>query len=74
MKSIGEELKYQRENNGFSQSEIAKETGFSQAAISMWERGELAPSIYACIKLANIYGITLDELVGRDVEKTDKNI
>lgn len=69
MRSIGEELQYQRESNCLSQTELAKKTGFTQAAISLWEKGERAPSIYACIKLADIYEISLDELVGRDFVK-----
>ena len=30
-----------------------------------WERGEVIPSIEVCIKLADFFNITLDELVGR---------
>ena len=64
--SLGENLKYYRENAKLSQSGLAKEMHISQQAISLWEKDERAPSVFVCIKLADFYGITLDELVGRD--------
>ena len=65
MLSIGESLKYQREQNNLSQSELAKKTGLKQQMISWWEADKGLPNIEFCIKLADFYGITLDELVGR---------
>ena len=60
-----EALKYQREINGCTQSTLAKETGISQQKISYYESGKHSPSIDDCIILADYYGISLDELVGR---------
>ena len=64
-KTLGERLKEFRENAGFSQIELANQTNISQQAISLWERNERIPNIQACIALADFYGISLDELVGR---------
>ena len=64
--NYAEGLKYQREINGLTQSELARQTKISQQNISYWERGIKEPSITFCITLADFYGITLDELVGRD--------
>ena len=61
----GESLKYQREMKGYTQSTLAKETGISQQKISYYESGKHSPSIDDCIILADFYGISLDELVGR---------
>ena len=66
MLNFGEALKYQREVSGLNQPELAKKIGTSQQNISRWERGEVLPNIDFCVRLANFYGITLDELVGRD--------
>ncbi|MBE5734292.1 MAG: helix-turn-helix transcriptional regulator [Clostridiales bacterium] len=63
---IGTNFKLIRQLNKKSQMEIAKETGISQKAISFWERNEREPTITNCIKLADYYNISLDELVGRD--------
>jgi len=67
--NIGEALKYQREVNGISQNALAKATGISQPKISYYESNKHLPLIDDCIKLADFYGITLDELVGRDLLK-----
>lgn len=66
--NYGETLKYHREIFGLSQHELANKTGINQVNISRWERGEVLPNIEFCVQLANFYGITLDELVGRDVK------
>lgn len=69
--NIGANLKYQRTVANKSQQEISKATGISQQALSTWENEKKMPTIDKCIILANYYGITLDELVGRD---KDSNI
>lgn len=63
--TYGEELKYQREIRGLSQSELARATGLKQQMISHWEANKSAPSIDVVVALANFYGISIDELIGR---------
>lgn len=65
----GKELKYAREERALSQNDLSKKTGISQQNISLWERDERIPSIEFCVKLADFYGITLDELIGRKYER-----
>ena len=69
MKNYGEALKNHRESNNLSQLELAKHTGLSQQAISLWEKNLRVPSIANCEILADFYGISLDELVGRDFKE-----
>lgn len=64
--NYGEALKYQREEAGLSQLELSKKIGTSHQNISRWEKGEVLPSIDFCVKLADFYGITVDELIGRE--------
>ena len=64
--NIGNSFLTIRKLNKKTQKEIAKETGISQKAISFWERNERTPNVIDCIKLADYYQISLDELVGRD--------
>ena len=66
--NYGEALKYQRETAKLSQGQLAKAVGTSQGNISRWENGEVLPNIDFCVKLAEFYGITLDELVGRNID------
>lgn len=64
--NYGEALKEHRKAYGYTQERLAKETGIFQPNISAWENNVYAPSIDFCVQLADFYGITLDELVGRD--------
>lgn len=65
MINYGEALRTQREVVGLSQNQLAKQTGIRQDNISRWERGEVLPNIDFCVKLADFYHISLDELIGR---------
>ena len=66
MINYGEALKNQRESSGLTQLELANATNIKQQNISRWELNQAVPNIDFCVKLADYYGITLDELVGRD--------
>ena len=68
MANLGEELKFHRQKANLSQQELAKLINTSQQNISRWEKNEVEPSITFCIKLADYYGISLDELIGRDIK------
>ena len=62
----GEILKEQREKLGLSQSIVASKINTSHQNISRWESGKIMQSIDFCVKLGDLYGISLDELIGRD--------
>ena len=40
--------------------------------VGLWERDEVTPTIYNLCDLADIFGVTLDELVGRRAGKEQK--
>ena len=61
----GEELKYHRLKLNKSLRQVENETGISNENLSRWERNLVSPSIENCVKLADYYGVTLDELIGR---------
>lgn len=67
--NYGEALKFQREYFNLSQNELSAKTGISQENISRWEANKIVPNIDFCVKLADFYGITLDELIGRSFGK-----
>ncbi|MDE6520859.1 MAG: helix-turn-helix domain-containing protein [Ruminococcus sp.] len=56
-------LKILRKQKGLTQEEIAEKLGVSRQAVAKWEHGDTMPDIESCIKLADIYGITVDLLV-----------
>lgn len=52
-----------RKSHGYSQDALAEKLGISRQAVSKWERGESSPDTDNLIALANLYGITLDQLL-----------
>ncbi len=74
----GERLKYLREKNGLTQKDIAIRLGVESAAISKYELDMREPNIEALKKLATIFNVSIDYLLGRTpdvfVYESDKNI
>jgi len=63
---IAENLKKLRKENNQTQEEAAEALGISPQSVSKWERGETLPDITLLPALANLYKVSLDELVGMD--------
>ena len=62
---LGKRLASLRKEKGYSQEDLAAKLGVSRQAVSKWENGEASPDTDNLIALADIYGISLDELVGK---------
>lgn len=61
--TIGEFLAIQRKARGLTQQEVADMLGISNKTLSSWESGRSYPDILALPALAEIYGVTVDEIV-----------
>lgn len=55
-----------RKANGLTQLELAEKLNYSDKAISKWERGESLPDVYMLLVIANMFEITLNDLVSED--------
>ncbi len=55
-----------RKGKNFSQRQLAKEIGTSQANLSRWEKGINEPSIIECWKIADFFGVSIDFLCGKE--------
>lgn len=64
---LGEKLLKLRKKFGYSQQELADKLSVTRQTISNWECGQGAPTIDMAMKLAAIFGISLDDLVGEQV-------
>lgn len=49
-----------------TQEELSNKLGGSKNLVSNYENGISTPDIYTLVKLADVFDITLDELVGRE--------
>lgn len=61
---LGRQLKLVREENGFSQDEIAKRLGKNQNTISSWEVGRTQPKLKDLHALCDLYNCTYEHLTG----------
>ena len=57
-------LKHARHRTGFTQREVAKETGIPHSTIANYETGRTQPDIENLGILADFYHISLDWLIG----------
>ena len=62
---ISHNIKLFRKNMGLTQEGLANLLNAKKSLISNYENGYSTPDIYTLIKLADIFQISLDELVGR---------
>ena len=60
---IAERLAARRKQAGLSQEALAERLGVSRQAVSKWERSESSPDTDNLIALAQLYGVSLDELL-----------
>ena len=63
LKHIGMELRVARVRNGKTSTQISKITGLSAAAILTIERGESDAKILSLKRLADAYGISLNNIL-----------
>lgn len=63
---INTNLKRLRNLHQFTQEMLAEKLGVSRQVIAKWERGESTPDLNLCVKLAEMYDVTLDNLVNYD--------
>lgn len=62
--SLGENLQRLRKEKGLSQEEVARRLYVSRQSVSKWELDQSEPGVAYLKSLAELYGVTLDELAG----------
>lgn len=80
--NLGKKIKESRQKAGLTQEKLADKLGVSPQAVSKWENGSNMPDIILLPALADVFDITVDELLGcvrvmpndrfRDVIASDK--
>ena len=71
---IGEILKEKRKEYQLTQEQVSEKIFVSRKTISNWEAGKTTPDIESLIRLANLFDLSLDNLLleGSDVVKKIK--
>ncbi|WP_077303087.1 helix-turn-helix domain-containing protein [Virgibacillus pantothenticus] len=63
---FGDKLKKCREERGWSQEKLANELHVSRQAVYKWEANKGYPDIQNLIRISDLFGITIDELIRGD--------
>ena len=66
---LGERIRDLRKEKGYSQQQMARKLHITQGAISQWENGTTTPAADQLSALADVFEITVDELLGREEKK-----
>ena len=62
-------IRYRKAAN-LTQAELAQKINYSDKSVSKWESGNGVPDIYIFLKLADLYGVTVNDLGGENSSKT----
>lgn len=68
---LAKNLRYLRKKRGWTQGDVAKRIGKSVPAVNKWEIEENNPSMKVLPTLANLFGVTIEDLMSTDLEKKD---
>ncbi len=68
---LGEKIKLYRESKNMTQGEVAEILGVKATTISKYESGTLEPNIESLKKLAELFDVSIDELLKEEDEKFD---
>lgn len=62
-KLIGANIAAYRKKAGLTQAGLAEKLNYSDKAVSKWERGESVPDVLTLVQLAELYQITVNDLL-----------
>ena len=69
--TMGSVIINHRKRLGLTQEALAQELGVTNQAVSKWELEQACPDVTLLPALADIFGITIDELFGREPKKQE---
>ena len=71
---LSNNIKSLRMQNGLTQKELADKLHITSQAVSRWEKGEVEPSVSTIGQMAEIFGVTTDEIIGGPDKKPAEKI
>lgn len=66
--SLADKLASLRAASGLTQEEVATHLGITKAAVSKWECGQSMPDVAMLPLIAELYGVSIDDLFGRSAD------
>ena len=72
--TLGKRIMENRKRLGWTQDRLAEQMGVSAQAVSKWENDQSCPDISLLPRLAELFGITVDELLGHKSAKVREGL
>ena len=69
--NFSEIIAFYRRKLGLTQEALAQRLGVTNQAVSKWESGQSCPDIALLPQIADLFGITIDQLFGREPKAVD---
>ena len=63
--TIGQSMRKVRKAKKYTLVKLEAKSGISRQSIARWEKDRVYPNVMLLISIADVLGVTLDELVGR---------
>lgn len=70
---IAKNLCFYRKASGLTQAELAEKINYSDKSISKWESGNGVPDVYILVRLAELFHVTVNDLIGDETPKKMQN-
>lgn len=65
MEQMGRNIRMFRVDNGLRQKELADLIGIDRTSLSAYENGKRLPDVFILCKMADIFEVSVDTLIGR---------
>jgi transcriptional regulator with XRE-family HTH domain len=69
---LSQNLRNLRKRMNLSQEQFAKRIGLNRGNIASYEKGSAEPKICNLLKMANLFGVSILDLTGRDLRNVEK--
>lgn len=71
---IGRRIRWLREQQNMSQEQLAQILWIDRSSLSGYEIGKRVPDIFMLCKMADVFDVSLDTLIGREGDEEGKEI
>ena len=62
---LGSNIASYRKQQRLTQAGLADRLNYSDKAVSKWERGESMPDVLTLVQVAELFGVSVDDLVAK---------
>lgn len=67
--NIAKNISELRKASGLTQAQLAEKLSYSDKSVSKWERGDGVPDVLVMQKMAELFGVTLNDFIGENTPK-----